>query len=216
MKKTDFISSIETYVKEKCSVDSSGHDWWHVRRVRNIALTIAQKENADIFIVEASALLHDVCDHKLCNNIHACLENIHVFLTEIAIETQKIESILLIIQNVSYKGANVAEIDLSLEGKIVQDADRLDAIGAIGIARAFAYGGSRNRIMYDPELKPVFHQSFEEYKKSQNTTINHFYEKLLLLKNRLHMNEAKKLADERHRYMEEFLVRFYNEWNGEA
>lgn len=216
MIKHNIIESIRSLAKEKLGGDTSGHDWWHVQRVEKLAVEIAKKENADQFIVQCAALLHDVCDHKICKDQEECFEELKNLLHSFQLAEPIIEQIIFISKNVSFKGAKIADTKMPIEGKVVMDADRLDAMGAIGIARAFTYGGSRERTMYDPELKPVFHQSFEEYKNSQNTTVNHFYEKLLLLKERIHTETAKQMAMARHKYMEDFLIRFYNEWNGEA
>jgi uncharacterized protein len=158
-----------------------------------------------------AALLHDADDWKLNGNIKT--ENAKIWLLKNNIDENTINIICEIIDNLSFKGANVKEKELSIEGKIVQDADRIDAIGAIGIARAFAYGGSKNRALYNPESKNVFHNSFDEYKNSEGSTINHFYEKLLLLKDRINTKKGKQIAEERHEFMVNYLNQFFNEWN---
>tara|TARA_R110001592_G_scaffold355159_1_gene655490 strand:- start:627 stop:1280 length:654 start_codon:yes stop_codon:yes gene_type:complete len=193
--------------------EATGHDWFHIDRVRNVALKISKKEGGNIFKIELTALLHDVADYKLNNGDEGLgLKKVADFLTSINVEETLKESILYDIANLSYKGVKVAQKELSLEGKIVQDADRIDAIGAIGVARTFAYGGNKNRMMYDPDCKPEMHANFDNYKNSTAPTINHFYEKLLLLKDRLNTETAKEIAKERHQFMETFLEQFYKEW----
>lgn len=202
------------FVKSFHQNEASGHDWFHIDRVRNIALKIAKIEGGNLFKIELTALLHDVADHKLNNGDEKLgLKKVDDFLTLMNIDESLKGSILYDIANLSYKGAKVVQKELSLEGKIVQDADRIDAIGAIGIARTFAYGGNKNRMMYDPSCKPEIHTDFNAYKNNTAPTINHFYEKLLLLKDRLNTNTAKEIAAERHHYMESFLEQFYKEWD---
>ena len=213
----EVIERTERYVRETLEKDSSGHDWWHIHRVRNNALHIVQeeKEGCSRYVVELAALLHDIADWKFhqgdakigSKTARQWLETQHV-------DEAEIEQICDIIDSSSYKGAGVADKMATLEGKIVQDADRLDAIGAIGIARTFAYGGHANRAMYDPDVKPTMHASFEEYKNSKGHTVNHFYEKLLLLKDRLHTDAARRIAQKRHVVMEQFLEQFFAEWDG--
>jgi uncharacterized protein len=193
--------------------DSSGHDWWHVWRVWNLAKHIAQREGANLLEVELAALLHDMDDHKIAGADVENFPNARRTLQKLNIVPELEERVIGIIKEVSFKGANVDTTPTSIEACVVQDADRLDAIGAIGIARAFAYGGSKNRPLYDPDSNPEMHSSFEEYKSSKGNTLNHFYEKLLLLKNKLNTNTAKGIAVERHRYMEQFVERFLDEWN---
>jgi uncharacterized protein len=212
----DRLQKTEEFVKDRLSLDSSGHDWWHISRVRKLAQVIAKTEKVDSFIVEMSALLHDICDWKFNQgNEKAGLEIVRQFLNEIKIPENEQKAILEIIGAVSYKGAGIKDNMQSLEGKIVQDADRLDALGAIGVARTFAYGGSKNQSMHEPELKPTMHQSFEEYKTKRSSSINHFYEKLFLLKDRLHTETAKKMAQSRHDFMVNFVDTFLQEWEGE-
>lgn len=208
---TNIIVETEKYVSEIFASNTNGHDVAHTLRVRNIALKIANTENnCNLFIVEMAALLHDVDDWKLNGNTKT--ENAKTWLLNNNVEENTITQICDIIDNLSFKGANVKEKELCLEGKIVQDADRIDAIGAIGIARAFAYGGSKNRALYNPESKNVFHNSFDEYKNSEGSTINHFYEKLLLLKDRINTSTGKQIAEERHEFMVKFLEQFFEEW----
>ncbi|MEP6987544.1 MAG: HD domain-containing protein [Chloroflexota bacterium] len=194
--------------------ESSGHDWWHIYRVWQTSLYIAAHENVDDDVVQLAALLHDIGDWKF----HAGDETVgprlaREWLESLAVDENIITHVCTIIANLSFKGADVKAAPLSLEGQVVQDADRLDAIGAIGIARAFAYGGAKGREMHDPQAAPVLHSSFEQYKASQGTTINHFHEKLLLLKDRLNTQTAKTLAERRHTFMLEFLQEFDAEWN---
>lgn len=194
--------------------DTSGHDWWHVERVRTLALVIGKKENANLFIVELAALLHDVADWKLNESEEKGKNEIIDILRNNSIDKEKSTHITSIIDGLSFKGAGVETSMDTIEGKVVQDADRLDAIGAIGIARAFAYGGNKKRLMYDPAVLPVFHASFEEYKNSKGPTINHFYEKLLLLKNLMNTDSAKSMAKNRHKFMEKYLNEFNKEISG--
>jgi uncharacterized protein len=193
--------------------EGSGHDWWHIYRVWNIAKHIAKKENADKFIVELAALLHDIADWKFTNDEKSASKYTRKWLESIKVDEVDIKNVCNIIDNISFKGANVKNEIESLEGKIVQDADRLDALGAIGIGRAFAYGGFKGNVMYDPAIKMHVSSSFKEYKKSGKTTINHFYEKLLFLKDKMNTNEAKRIAIKRHNYMQNFLKQFFKEWN---
>ncbi len=212
MERKEIVEKTIHFVKEKLAGDSSGHDWWHIFRVWNMAKKICEKEGGDLFLIEMAALLHDVADWKFYENEDDGLQVIFDFLEGLALDKTLIGSIIDIVKNVSFKGAGVKDKMVSLEGKIVQDADRLDAIGAIGIARTFAFGGKFGNEMYNPEINVKLHDSFEDYKKDKGTTINHFYEKLLLLKERMHTNSAKQIAKKRHTYMEVFLEQFYGEW----
>ncbi|WML35056.1 HD domain-containing protein [Clostridium sp. OS1-26] len=203
------------FVREKLEGEGSGHDWWHVYRVWKSAVNISKYEKADLLTVELAALLHDIADWKFYNGDQTIGPKIAVeWLIKQKVDYERIEHIASIIKDISFKGAGVKGEMSTIEGMIVQDADRLDAIGAIGIGRAFAYGGHKGRELYNPDIKPVYHESFEQYKKSQGTTINHFYEKLLLLKDLMNTARAKELAVKRHEFMEEFLKQFYSEWNG--
>lgn len=208
------LNNVRREVKLIFEGEGSGHDWWHIYRVTESAKMIADKENANLFLVELSALLHDVGDHKLFKEDNAQLVLISRLLNKYNCDKKLIEKVIEIVESVSFKGANVLTNPISLEGKIVQDADRLDAIGAIGIARAFAFGGHHNRLLFDPEEKAELHNNFEAYKNSKGHTINHFYEKLLLLKDRMQTTTGKKIALERHDFMESFLAQFYKEWEG--
>lgn len=212
MEKETLLKATENFVKSVLEGDSSGHDWWHISRVRTLAMTIAQSENADQFLVELAALLHDVDDWKLSDDEG---QKTKKWLQSCGVENQIIEKICAIIDGVSFKGAGVDTSTNNLECKVLQDADRLDAMGAIGIARTFAYGGSRGRGIYDPEIPPEMHTNFENYKKSNAPTINHFYEKLLLLKDQMQTETGRTLAYERHEFMLLFLDQFYAEWNGQ-
>ena len=203
------------YIKEIFSGDSSGHDYYHTMRVYKLATEIAKQENADTNIVQLAALLHDVDDIKLSPETYNTKKNAVDFMTANKVSTDIIDKVCKIIDEVSFAGTDQV-VPSTIEGKCVQDADRLDAIGAIGIARTFAYGGTRGRKIYDPDIKPKTGMSKEEYQKERNTTsINHFYEKLLLLKDMMNTTTGKKLAEHRQTVMEEFLKEFMAEWKGE-
>ena len=213
MEKDILLKATENFVKSVLDGDSSGHDWWHIYRVRKLALMIAKSEGADLYLVELAALLHDIDDWKLVGNEDNEQKSKN-WLQNCGIEHHRIERICQIIDGVSFKGAGVNTSTNDLECKVLQDADRLDAIGAIGIARTFAYGGSRGRGIYDPEIAPEMHIDFENYKKSNAPTINHFYEKLLLLKDQMQTTMGRTLADQRHKFMLLFLDQFFAEWDG--
>ena len=204
------------YVRELLEGEGSGHDWWHIKRVYDLSNTIAKNyPEADLYVVQLGALLHDIGDHKFHNGDHSVgPKMVTDWLQNYAVEEAVISKVVDIVKEISYKGAEVETPMSSLEGEIVQDADRLDAIGAIGIARTFAYGGNKNREMHNPEVLAEMHSDFESYKKTTGPTINHFYEKLLLLKDRMNTSFGKKLAIKRHQYMEQFLEEFYAEWDG--
>ena len=209
------FANIESFVKERLGSETSGHDHYHCFRVKTTAEKIAEHEkNCDLTVIICAALLHDVPDVKICKDVEQAKNDIKQILKESNISVSQIEHIMSIISNLSYKGADVDTTMKTIEGKIVQDADRLDAIGAIGIARCFAYGGHANRPIYDPNIKPVLHSSEEEYRKSKGTSLCHFYEKLLLLKDRMQTKSGKKIAEERHKYIEAFLNQFLIEWDG--
>ena len=215
MNKKQLISNTETFVKSTLKNAEGGHDWFHILRVWNNAKLIAQHENVDELIVELGALLHDIADSKF----HKGDETIGPKIARKFLESQFVENSIIIhieniITNISYKGGNFKQRFSSPELNVIQDADRLDAIGAVGIARCFNYGGFKNRPLYNPEIKPQLNQTKEEYKNSKAPTINHFYEKLLLLKDRMNTVTGRRLAEERHLYMETFLQQFYNEWDG--
>jgi uncharacterized protein len=211
----EVIKKTEEYVKSIQQGDSSGHDWWHSDRARKLALHIGRKENADLYVVELSALLHDIADYKL----HGGDEEIgpktaRVWLEKSAVEESIISHVYQIIKDLPFPGAGESSRARTIEGKVVQDADWLDALGAIGIARALIFAGSSQRGLYNPEKKPELHKSFEEYKKNKTDAINHFYEKLLLVKDKLNTATAKKIAAKRHTIMEEYLKQFFIEWDG--
>ena len=208
------IEATISFVKETLRNTEGGHDWWHIYRVWKTAQLINKTEQADGFIVELAALLHDIADSKFYNGD----ENIgpkkaRQFLKTLKLKEVDIQHIEQIIRNISFKGGNFKTHFSSHELHIVQDADRLDAIGAIGIARTFNYGGFKNRELYNPDIPPKLNMSKEEYKKSTAPTINHFYEKLLLLKDLMHTKTGRELAEERHAFMETFLQQFYKEWS---
>ena len=210
-----WIITTTALVKEKMAQDGTGHDWWHVHRVRNLALTIACEEGANLTVVELAALLHDVWDHKLYDgDLTVAPREARRWLEQLGVPAADTHEIVTIIERISFKGAHVPDAPLSLAGQCVQDADRLDAMGAIGIARTFAYGGSKGRLLYDPNHPPTLHDNFAAYAGSTAPTINHFYEKLLLLKDRMHTSTAKRMAEKRHAFMEAFLEQFYQEWEG--
>lgn len=212
MNKKDIIKKTEKFVKNKMKGDP-GHDWSHVNRVRNMAVYLGKIEKADLLIIELASILHDVADHKFYGGDDKIgSKTATQWLKKIKVDKKTTEHICHIIDEVSFKGAGVKYKMKTIEGKVVQDADKLDAIGAIGIARTFSYGGHFNVPMYLPGNKPIFHTSFTQYKKNSASTINHFYEKLLLLKDRMHTKSARKIALERHKFMELYLKEFFKEW----
>jgi uncharacterized protein len=210
------VDATVVFVKQQLEGAEAGHDWFHIERVYRNALHIADQENCNREVVQLAALLHDIADSKF----HGGDESIgpqtaRTFLESQNVEAATINHVVKIIENISFKGGNTTRTFSSLELDIVQDADRLDAIGAIGIARTFNYGGYKNRPLYDPTIAPNMHMTKDEYKASQAPTLNHFYEKLLLLKDRMNTSTGKKLAEDRHRFMEVFLAQFYADWEGE-
>ena len=214
MNSTEIVSQIKSIIKKQFENESTGHDWFHIERVYNMAAFLQKTEGGDLEIIELAALLHDVSDHKF-NGGSATLGGDIAFemLINLKYSPVKAEKVREIINQVSFKGANVEHLTSSIEAKIVQDADRLDAIGAIGIARAFAYGGNKERPLFDPSIPPVLHDSFDAYKNSKSHTINHFHEKLLLLRSKLNTSTAINIGNERHEFLELFLKNFMNEWN---
>jgi uncharacterized protein len=210
------IDNTILFVKQKLENAEAGHDWFHIERVYKNALLIAQDEVCDIQIVKLGALLHDIADSKFNGGDETVGPRVaRAFLESQKVSEEIIVHVVNIIENISFKGGNFEKKFNSIELEIVQDADRLDAIGAIGIARTFNYGGFKNRQLYNPEIAPKLNMSKEEYKKSEAPTINHFYEKLLLLKDKMNTKTGKNLAQERHKFMELFLSQFYAEWDGE-
>lgn len=209
------ISLTIDFVKKTLEGAEAGHDWFHTERVWRLAKLIAKTENCNQEIVEISALLHDIADPKFHNGDESlALEISENYLKQISVSKSIIDEVLFIIKHISFKNRHETPENISLELKIVQDADRLDAIGAIGIARTFHFGGFRNSLLYDPSQPPRLGMSKEEYKKSNGTTINHFYEKLLFLKDMMNTATGKYLAQERHDFMLKFLEQFYKEWEG--
>lgn len=211
MMQNELIARAAEYVKEKFENEYSGHDWFHTLRVFKTATRIAEAEGADLVTVQLAALLHDVDDRKLSPETYENKANARRFLTENKVDDGKTDEICRIIGEISFSEGCVPS---TLEGKCVQDADRLDAIGAVGIARAFAYGGNHNRLMYHPDIAPNPNMSKEEYVKSNSTTVNHFYEKLFKLTDMMNTETAKSIARERDAYMKDFIAEFLNEWEG--
>ncbi|GEQ84764.1 phosphohydrolase [Patiriisocius marinistellae] len=215
-KEQSVINQTIRFVKETLRDAEGGHDWFHIERVYKNALLIAKGENVDLFVVSLGALLHDIADSKFYDGDDTVGPKMaRTFLMAQQISEDVITHVVKIIENISYKGGNAVKTFSSMELNVVQDADRLDAIGAIGIARTFNYGGFKNRKIYDPEIAPQQNMTPKAYKKSTAPTINHFYEKLLLLKDKMNTETGKKIAQERHTFMELFLEQFYGEWNGE-
>jgi len=214
MNKLEIINEVEKRLKDIFGKEGTGHGWWHSARVCDMSKKISVKEGGDIFIIELASLLHDIDDWKFSKL--APSDRVKEMLSELEVEEDAIKSISYIIDNVSYKGAGVKDKINTIEGKIVQDADRLDVIGAIGIARTFAYGGLKEREIYNPDIKPILHKTKEEYKNHKGTSINHFYEKVLLLKDRLNTKTAKQIAEERYKFLESYIKQFLGEWNGKV
>lgn len=217
MDKDVVLKQTEVHVRNALEGESSGHDWWHVYRVWKTAIYIGECEEADQFVVQLAALLHDIGDWKAHEgDISIGPRLAREWLERLQVSKSVILEVCDIVQTISFKGAGVKSPMKTTEGMVVQDADRLDAIGAIGIVRACAYGGHKGREIYNPNIPPQLHISFEEYKKNKSPTINHFYEKLLLLKDRMNTDTAKKMAESRHKFMEQFLERFFEEWDGKV
>jgi len=212
----EIIFKTQQFVQETLKDAEGGHDWFHILRVWNNAKLIAKSEEVTLFIVELGALLHDIADAKFHDGDETVGPKIaRAFLESLHVNKETVLHVERIITNISYKGGNFKQTFTSPELDVIQDADRLDAIGAIGIARCFNYGGFKNRAIYNPAIEPKLNMTKEEYKKSMAPTINHFYEKLLKLKDKMNTVAGKKIAEERHLYMEGFLEQFYGEWNGE-
>lgn len=215
MNEEKVIAQTAQMIKAKFDDDASGHDWWHIWRVWQLAKRIAVEEGADTFVVELGALLHDIADWKTNEgDLKASGTATREWLTGLEVESTLVDQVVKIVDKVSFKGAGVKDVMKSLEGQIVQDSDRLDAMGAMGIARVFAYGGHKGRPMHNPVKSAELADTFEKYKNGGQTAINHFYEKLLLLKDRMHTTTGKRLAEGRHAYMEKYLEQFYAEWEG--
>ncbi len=218
MDKNSIVQNTIAFVKEELKYAEGGHDWFHIERVYKNSLLISKEEDADIFVVSLGALLHDIADAKFYNGDETIGPKIaSEFLKKQQVDEETITHVINIIKHISFKNSlsKNGKKFTSNELKIVQDADRLDAIGAIGIARCFNYGGFKNRTLYNPEIPPNLNMTKEEYKNSDAPTINHFYEKLLLLKDKMNTKTGQRIATERHIYMEGFLQQFFDEWNGE-
>ena len=212
----NLIQNTIDFVKEKLEGAEAGHDWFHMERVWKLSKKIAATETCNLEVVELSALLHDIADPKFHDGDETlALKISNEFLQSQNVSAEIIKQVLFIIKNISFKNREEATNVLPIELQIVQDADRIDAIGAIGIARTFNYGGFKNNLMYHPDIQPALNMTKEDYKKSKGTTINHFYEKLLLLKDLMNTETGKKLAEERHDFMVHFLDQFSREWNVE-
>lgn len=213
MNEVKIIDQTIKFVKKELQNAEGGHDWFHIERVYRNALLISKTENVDRFVVSLGALLHDIADAKFHEGDETVgPKRARDFLISEGVQDEIISQVIAIIKNISFKGGNKEQTFFSKELNVVQDADRLDAIGAIGIARCFNYGGFKNRKLYDPKVKPNLKMTPKEYKNSKAPTINHFYEKLLLLKNKMNTETGKKIAQKRHYFMEEFLTQFYGEW----
>lgn len=212
----DIIDKTILFVKKQLENAEGGHDWFHIERVYKNALLISSNEICDLEVVKLGALLHDIADSKFHDGDETIGPKVaRAFLENENVAEETITHVIQIIENISFKGGNFEKKFSSKELEIVQDADRLDALGAIGIARTFNYGGFKNRAIYNPNIAPKFNMTKEEYKNSEAPTINHFYEKLLLLKDKMNTESGKKIAEDRHIYMESFLSQFYAEWEGE-
>ena len=217
MQNQDIISRTKDFVREKLKNGEGEHDWWHAWRVWKLSKKIAEYYSADSLVVETAALLHDIADAKFHDGNEELGPAIAAeFLSGLGVENEQIEKVLYIIRNISFKGGLNQLKEKSIELQIVQDADRLDALGAIGIARTFNYGGFKNRPLYEPGLAPQDYHSVASYRKSSAPSINHFYEKLLLLKDLMNTSIGKEMATKRHEYMEDFLKEFYSEWEGDC
>jgi uncharacterized protein len=217
MTKKQLIEKTKKFVRAKSDGETSGHDWWHTYRVWRTARLIGKKEGADLFVVELAALLHDIADFKFNNGDDSIGSKVsRRWLEKIGVDQKVISEVGEIVKNVSFKGAGVKNGIKSLEGRVVQDADRFDALGAIGIARVFAFGGYDGREIHDPKVKPKFHKTFTHYKNSRTTSINHFYEKILLLKDLMNTKTGKKMALARHHFLKKYLKQFFGEWEGKV
>lgn len=213
MNKQAIVADTKQMVKDKLKNEGTGHDWYHIERVWKMASKLAEKEQANSFIVELSALLHDLIDDKLVKDKGQALQEVEYWLEGAGVSTSDADRIMDIIQSISFKGGNGRKLT-SLEAQIVQDADRLDAIGAIGIARCFAYAGSKGDLLFNPELIVREEMTEKEYREGQSSAIHHFYEKLLKLKDLMNTETAKEMAAERHAFMEDYLMQFFEEWEG--
>jgi len=216
MNKGKIIERTREYVKSVLEGEGSGHDWWHIYRVWRNAILIGKSEDVDMLVVELGALLHDIADYKFHDGDEKIGGQIaRKWLENLGVEESIISQVVHVVDNVSFKGKRTKNSMESLEGKVVQDADRLDAVGAMGIARTFAYGGNRGNEIHNPDISPKLNMTKEDYKNHKGTQINHFYEKLLLLKDLMNTKTGKKMAEGRHKFMEEYLEQFFAEWDGE-
>ena len=216
MDKQLVVQKTMDYLKDKLKGEGTGHDWWHMYRVYKNAVHIAQSEDVDMFLIELAALLHDIADYKFTNgDENEGSRQTRAWLESLNVDEDVIQNVCDIVKLVGFKGGGNPPMR-TYEGMVVEDADRLDAMGAIGIARAFAYGGHMKREIYNPDVKPNVGMTKEEYKKNMGSSINHFYEKLLLLKDRMNTQTAKKMAEKRHEFMEAYLEEFFKEWEGEV
>lgn len=215
MTELEILQKTAQYVEEKLTGEGSGHDWWHIVRVRQMAERLALEEGANSFICQMAALVHDLADEKIVGSEEAGLAEVHQLLDSLGLSDHQTQEILTIIQNISYKGGTLRDVSLTLEGQIVQDADRLDAIGAIGVARTMVFSGHKQRPIHDPQVAVREQMTLEEYRSNQGTAISHFYEKLLKLKDLMNTQTAKRLAQGRHDFLELYLEQFYAEWNAE-
>jgi uncharacterized protein len=218
MNQTGIIRSAEAYIKTKLFHETNGRDWWHVYRVWQMARHIgSQEQPADMFVVELSALLHDLAHWQLTDgDEHQGPHEVGRFLQSMEVDEQTIHHVLQIIRDTKFKGAHNKPDLETIEAKIVYDADKLDSLGAVGIAKTFSYGGATGRPIYDPTIKPTMHQTFEAYKHGDTTSINHFYEKNLLLKGWMQTRTGRAVAMRRHEFLQAYLKEFYSEWEGEA
>ena len=216
MTDSEIIEATAEYVKSELRHAEGGHDWWHIERVLKNVRAIAQSEPVNLFVAELGALLHDIADHKFYDGDESVgVSKARLFLQSLSVEEDVVDHIENIIRNISFKGGNFSPGFFSAELAVVQDADRLDAMGAIGIARAFNYGGFKGRELYNPAIKPVYDMTAGQYNDSQAPTINHFHEKLLLLKDRMNTPTGRKMAEQRHRFMVLYLEQFSREWEGD-
>ncbi|HSW79303.1 MAG TPA: HD domain-containing protein [Candidatus Saccharimonadales bacterium] len=217
MSNSQILEKTRAFVRENMKGDGVVHNWWHIVRVVEIAKKIARKEGADLFVVELGALLHDIADWKFTDGDTSIGPRMtKEWLESLKVDEQVIENVVEIVEHISFRGGTNKHVLSTLEGKIVQDADRMDAIGAIGIAKTFAYSGVHKRQIYDPDNPPKKYKNFDEFRSKMHdtSTINHFHEKLLLLKDKMNTKTGRAMAEHRHKYMEQFLEEFYAEWDG--
>lgn len=217
MDQAEILRRTEEFVREELAGDASGHDWWHIDRVRVLAKRLGREEGANLFVAELAALLHDIADWKFHDgDTEIGPRAAAAWMTDCGVERDVVDHVCDIVGTLSFKGAAVPTPMATLEGQVVQDADRLDAMGAIGIARTFAYGGAKGRQIHDPDEPPRDNADFETYLRSNSSTVNHFHEKLFLLKDRMNTESARRLAAGRHSFMKSYLGRFISEWVGES